>query len=605
LFVARSFWLRHFYFESKIDLRMNNDYQLSDNLILIVVNESKRFGSYTGEILKAEGYNAFQIEPLTAINLNLLNRFDIVILTETELLPDQAGLFRRFVLNGGHLIAFRPDKPLGDILGLSDAGSVIEEGYLKVKTDLPLGEGITSQTMQFHGTADGYNLEGATPIAMLFMDRVTPTRFPAVVSHEFGHGQAMAFTYNLPESLVYTRQGNPDWANQERDGIIGIRAAEMFLGWNDPALTHLNQADEQIHLLSNMIEGMCTNQKPLPRLWYFPGYSQCLILLTDDGEDSTENDFDAHFTDIESKGALMTLYLKGTSVQPESVSRWVAKGHEIASHFDDTAEAENSTEERMRAVVNAAVQSHLATYGLNPKTVRNHWIVWVGWSEQAEIEASCGIGLDCNYYHYDQGSNHGHYLGQVGGFTGSGLPMKFADRNGHVLPIYQVVTQLPDEQWLDEGFYNNFKILFDRSLNMGQLNFICINNHTYLWQLWSKKHVLKMLEDANQRQVPVWTADRTLDFLTARDAARFEEISWSNNNLSFTFVAPISEPGLTLLLPKWVNNLVLSTVEMDGKSLVWKEFNVKGRPSVLVNAGGGGSFRVQAWYSIKNDTVVG
>ena len=31
-------------------------------------------------------------------------------------------------------------------------------------------------------------------------------------------GQAAAFTYDLARSVVYTRQGNPAWAGQKRDG---------------------------------------------------------------------------------------------------------------------------------------------------------------------------------------------------------------------------------------------------------------------------------------------------------------------------------------------------------------------------------------------------
>ena len=157
----------------------------------------------------------------------------------------------------------------------------------------------------------------------------------------------------------------------------------------------------------------------------------------------------------------MTLYLKGTGTSPAAVARWTAAGHEISSHFDDTAEALQPTVAGMQAVASASVAEHQRVYQLVPRTVRNHWIVWVGWSEQAEIEASCGIGLDCNYYHYDRGSFLGDYLGEVGNFTGSGIPMKFSSADGSVLNIYQSLTQLPDEQWLQERFFSGFKTQLD------------------------------------------------------------------------------------------------------------------------------------------------
>ena len=43
-------------------------------------------------------------------------------------------------------------------------------------------------------------------------------------------GQAAAFTYDLARSVVYTRQGNPAWAGDERDGITPKRSDDLFFG---------------------------------------------------------------------------------------------------------------------------------------------------------------------------------------------------------------------------------------------------------------------------------------------------------------------------------------------------------------------------------------
>ena len=55
----------------------------------------------------------------------------------------------------------------------------------------------------------------------------TATANPAVTLRSVGAngGQAAAFTYDLARSVVYTRQGNPAWAGQERDGRGGRRSA--------------------------------------------------------------------------------------------------------------------------------------------------------------------------------------------------------------------------------------------------------------------------------------------------------------------------------------------------------------------------------------------
>ncbi len=567
-------------------------------LVLVDAQASELFGSYTGEILKAEGFNCFRIRHLQEITLELLGESNLVILTEAELTPAQAALLHAYVDEGGCLIAFRPDQKINDLFGISASGNLIEDGYLRLDLDRPVQDGLTLESMQIHGAANGYAMVSKTALSLatLFSDSATPTPYPAVVSHSYGKGKTVAFAYNLPKSIAYTRQGNPAWAGQERDGIPGIRAAELYLGWVDTSKNHFNQADEQMQLLSRLIEDLIEDREPLPRLWYFPGNRKCLVILTDDGEDAGLAEFRAHLADIESKGVRMTIYLKDPSISPGEVANWISRGHEIACHFDDTAEADQTTYAGMYSVACASVNAHLQAYGFPPRTVRNHWIVWVGWTEQAAIEAGLGIGLDCNLYHYDQGSSHGHYLGNAGNFTGSGLPMKFVDRSGQIIDIYQSLTQLPDEQWLEENFYGCFKILIDRSLDSEAFTFVNVNFHTDRWQKWSKKPGLDMLDYANRRNVPVWTAEHVLDFLRAREAASIHDIHWRDHKLSFTFEVPIGGQDLTLMLPHIHNGLTISRVEADGVRQTTRRMTIKGRIYTMLRTGAGGSFDYSVDY---------
>src|SRR5205807_1762603 len=105
-------------------------------------------------------------------------------------------------------------------------------------------------------------------------------------------GQAAAFTYDLARSVVYTRQGNPAWAGQERDGITPIRSDDMFFGnatfdpkpdWVDTSKLAIPQADEQQRLLANLILFMNQSKKPLPRFSYLPfGYKSAVVMTGDD-----------------------------------------------------------------------------------------------------------------------------------------------------------------------------------------------------------------------------------------------------------------------------------------------------------------------------------
>ena len=71
-----------------------------------------------GEILKAEGFNEFRLQPVTAIDFSLeyLKRFDIIILTAISLTGQQENSLFAYVKAGGNLIAFRPGNRLTSVL---------------------------------------------------------------------------------------------------------------------------------------------------------------------------------------------------------------------------------------------------------------------------------------------------------------------------------------------------------------------------------------------------------------------------------------------------------------------------------------------------------
>ncbi len=564
---------------------------------ILVLATSAEFGAYAQEILRAEGFNEFlaasPADP--GLTAEYLSRFDVAILTETKLSAAQAELLTGYVRAGGNLIAFRPDKLLAPVFGLTGTGSTIANGYIKIHTQNALGMGFTRQTLQFHGAADGYELKGGTTVATLGQNVNATNGKPGIVSHQFGEGRALAFAYNLPKSIVLGRQGNPQAAGTEKDGINGIRAADMFTdGWLNPLKNGLNQGDEQMRLLSRAIERLNPKQ-PLPRFWYFPGRNRSLVTLTADGEDSPEEDFEAQLADVKSRGARLTLYLKGTYVSPAKVKKWIDDGFEIAAHVDDTEEAIGPTWRGMNAALGSTLQRFNENYGFRPRTVRNHWVVWCGndrdgkpdFAAQASIEANAGIGFDCNFYHFDQQSAKGHFLGPIGNFTGSGLPMKFINSAGHILSIYQSLTQLPDEQWGQGNLFGNFKVLLDRSLDHEVYTFINVNLHTDRWVTWSRKEGMQLIDYANHRGVPLWTAKRTLRFLERRNEAEFDVIRWSNNELSFEALVPAGEDELTVMLPRTFGSKTLALVSLDEKNVPCSFQSVKGEDYAMIGVSSG------------------
>ncbi len=139
--------------------------------ILVVTGDSNPFGRYLAEILRNEGLNEFDVSKLSDVTQTMLADHDVVVLGETPISGAQATLLSDWVDGGGNLIAMRPDPQLSGLLGLTSANTTLEDAYLKVDTSAPPGAGIVGETIQFHGTADRYALNGASAVATLLLGR--------------------------------------------------------------------------------------------------------------------------------------------------------------------------------------------------------------------------------------------------------------------------------------------------------------------------------------------------------------------------------------------------------------------------------------------------
>ncbi|WP_318346926.1 Rossmann-fold NAD(P)-binding domain-containing protein [Aquipluma nitroreducens] len=584
---------------------------------ILVLTSDNGSDEYTGEILRAEGFNEFRTDKLSdaKVTLDYLSGFYIVILTEMPLTEQHVEMLDTYVKKGGNLLAFRPDKRISNIFGMTDMGASVSEGYIAIDLNSALGKGITNESIQFHGTADKYELSGAKTIADLFIDAHTKSGSPAVVTNNYGKGHAIAFTYNLPKNIIFTRQGNPEYAGIEKDGIVGLRGMDLFTdGWIDTSKNTLNQADEHMHLLSKCLDYLSVDSRPLPRFWYFPDTLKCLAVLDNDGEDNTEADFEPQFEDVDSMGAKMTIYIYALDkVSKAWVDKWVAKGHEIAAHPNDTEEAENPTWNRMDSILGDIKGQIASKYGLTIRTNVNHWFVWCGrnadgsqnFAAEAILEAKHGIEMDANYAFYDIKSNQPeHYLGSLGtnqgNYIGSGLVMKYADAEGKIVNVYQRYTAVYDQQYNEskdpEGFFNSFKGLMDRSLNNDIYSIISIKSHNNEYY-FSKKPLMKMLAYANEKGIPVWTALNLLNFLKMKDEASFSNLVWSDNHLSFSLNSSLKHSnGLTFIVPAMSGGLNVKTITTDGVETPIILKSVKGSEYAFVTVTGGSNFEIDVKY---------
>jgi chitodextrinase len=555
----------------------------ASNPILVITSSANKFTNYYGEILKAEGFNAYSSADISAVTPAVLGGFDEVILGDMPLTASQAAMFSDWVNGGGNLIAMRPDQKLASLLGITAAAGTLTDGYMTVDATQAPGKGIVASSIQFHDTADLYTLNGARAVATLGSSATTLLPNPAVTIRSVGAGQAAAFAFDLARSIVYTRQGNPAFAGQERDGETGvIRPDELFY----PDYLNLDkvaipQADEAQRLLGNMLTAMSTgqNKSPLPHFWYFPNMGKAVIVAASDDHgfsSATEDFFDdllaaspagCSVADWTCYRATSWIYTS-TGLTSAEANQYQSQGFDIGDH-PDTGCTNFTSQEQLNSKLVAELDGFKRLYpGLKPQTGnRIHCIAWSDWASVPKVESANGIRIDMGYYYWPAA----WVQNRPGFMNGSGMPMRYVDTDGTIIDVFQEATNLVNENgaaypaainaMIDkalgpEGYYGAFGTHYDFSDNFSDL-------------------MLQAVQSYNG-QVQMISADQLLTWTDGRNASSFKNLAWSNGSLSFEVEAAAAARNIYALLPAAANGGALSSLSRNGSPVSFTLSTIKG-----------------------------
>jgi hypothetical protein len=586
-------------------------------ILVVTPGSSDEFRNYVPEIMRGEGLNDFASAPVSSLSPALLSSYDVVVLSRTALSDAQAAMVSNWVNAGGNLIAMRPDTRLAGLLGISAlGGATADDANLSVDTSKAPGAGITSALMQYHGPADRYALAGATSVATL------SSGTPAVTLRTVGAGHAAAFTYDLSRSVVETRQGNPAWAGQERDGAAPVRSDDMFFGnaasglpWLDLSRAAVPSADEQQRLLANLITQ--TARTPIPRFWYLPDGRKAAVVLTGDdhGRGDTPTDpsgtvkrFDRNLAqspagcsvaDWQCVRSTSYVYsdsdVSGRAPLPAKLSSYVAQGFEVALHlhvnqpgssldcnpFTSLADLTSQYADQL-----AALRGVLGN--LPAATTRTHCIVWSDFDSQPRAELANGIRLDTNYYYWP-----GSWVGQNPGLlSGSGFPQRFAAADGSLVDVFQATTQLNDEL-VDgqndsnlETETNTLNTLLDNAVgSAGYYGVFTANNHTDPME--TVDHADNVVSAAQAHGVAVITAQQLLTWLDGRNNSSFQGVAFNGGQLTFNIAQASGAHGLQAMLPINGSTGALLGLARNGAPVATSTRTVKGIAYAVFDAQSG------------------
>jgi chitodextrinase len=568
--------------------------------VLVVTSRSNDYTLFTGQLLRAEGLNEYTSIDVSLLTSSFLSPFDVVVLGDTPLTPAQVTTLTNWVNGGGTLIALHPDKQLAGLLGLSDANGTLSNAYLKVDTTIGTpGFGIVGQTIQFHGSADKYTLNGASSVATLYSNATTPTVNPAVTMRSVGSngGRAIAFTFDLAKSVTLTRQGNPAWEGEDRDGDHFIRSNDLFYGamqgdvqpdWIDTSKIAIPQADEQQRLLMNLI--MNSSAMPLPHLWYLPFGKKAAVVMT--GDDHTGGGTVPRFNTYINESPAGCVVANWECVRASSylvpdqnpltdaqLAPFIPLGFEVADH--PYSNCIDWTATSLDQYFTQGLSDFAAKYPSmgTPVSDRFHCWLWDQYATEPKVELAHGIRFDLNY------TNMGApWINTKPGFmTGSGEIMRFADKDGTPIDVWQAVTQMNDES---QQVYPDYAIpLFDNAVGPnGYYGIFATNFHT---DHSADADSDSVVAAAQARGIPVVSAKQMLTWLDGRDRSNFTSFTWNGTALGFSVSAAAGSNGAQGMLPIRANGKTLSTITRDGNAVAFTTQTIKGIDYAFFSAVGG------------------
>ncbi|QSQ23342.1 DUF4082 domain-containing protein [Pyxidicoccus parkwayensis] len=577
--------------------------------VLVATDPTNHFTDYLKEILKAEGLTTFATTDAGNIgNTVSLNDYKVLILGEETLSAAQVTLVTNWVNAGGSLIAMRPAANLNALLGLNASTGTQDNGYILIDTTQAPGAGITSDTMQYHGTADLHTgVTGTRAVATLYSNATTPTTYAAITLRTVGSGTAMAFAYDLSKSVILTRQGNPAWQGQNRDGSSigpGARASDMFYGnasfdpqpdWVNLNKVQIPQADEHQRLLANMIH--LTSSVPLPRLWYFPSAKKAVVVMTGDGHPGGaitqrwQNYLNASpagcsLDDWQCVRGTVYDFVGGPMTATQAQS-YTAQGFEYALHINTNCGDYTATN-LDPSFYTPQLAGFASSYpGIPaPVTNRTHCIAFSDWATQPKVSLAHGIRLDTNYYYWPD------YWVQdrPGVFTGSGLAMRFADVDGTPINVYQLATQMTDES--GQSYPLHIDTLLANALGTkGYYGAFNANMHVDSDPSAGASGSAAIIASAQREGVSVITAKQLLTWLDAREATQVSSVAFTGTALSFTVATPAR--NLSLMVPtRTAAGRTLVSVTRNGSAVTTVPQTIKGVGYAFINGAQAGTYTV-------------
>lgn len=500
------------------------------------------------EILHLEGVNDTHAVRLEDLSDAQVGTRSLVILGPCDPSATDVDALLDFVESGGGLIALAPGEAFSERLGLKSHLTGCLHPRIGVHIDGFPESGLPVKGWtQFLDLAEGTDGE---ELAELRDPAGRPAGHPAIVRIGRGEGTVIVTAFDLAASAAMLRFGNPLLSGARTNGIYRMRPTDLFEGWQQEVDQSYPVADLSCHLLRELCHRAWPAGEVLPWLWYFPRDADTVLLLTSDDDGSKREQFECLVDACESHEARLTFYLvqEGSTMDREWLEALADRGFDFSIHPDLRPPIHAAWEKRLAAHIGQFQEA----YGRSPaSSVRNHAITWSGYVAGARIEAAHGFEFDANYFSLLPTARY--YM------AGAGLPLRFVDPQGQVLPIFQVPTQFSDETTLagldldwslnltpDQAIELVTGLMADNATRHHSL--MCVNAHPVSFATYSAALWKPVMAYGRTNGIPVIDLGRFGAFWKARREVRLSPVPEGRSDVRLHSRPPAGE-GMSAMVP--------------------------------------------------------
>ncbi|MHB9131004.1 MAG: type 1 glutamine amidotransferase family protein [Armatimonadota bacterium] len=530
---------------------------------------------YAGELLQAWG-----LRMVRAYQPADVAQFDPVVIPTVMLLTDavDAEVVLRYVRSGGTLVCCQPAGPLADAAGLRSLGDRALPALLRMTAYIP--PGLAGEMLPIVGHAVTYARQDDTAILGYLCDADdTNLDSPGLTSTAVGDGRILAFAFDLPQCVQWLRQGDP--ARQERvppgDGCPRPAQLACLLPAHDAGWVPF--ADLLALLLVDLL--VRALPYPLPLLSHLPEDAPAILLYSGDEDNASPEATQEQLDWLTSRQARMDLY-----VIPERTPTTVGQLQDYRQRHDagphpDLRHLDGQSVAVRLADLERQIRLFIERYGFQPLCLRNHCIVWPGYTEMVVVLERCGIRMDTNYTsgQYRAGRQYAPYAA-----FGGALPIRFCGASGQMFDVYQQHTHIMDDIWFapDAGIFQEttysfrfgppaFEVIVARIFDdmVGRLHTplgVCI--HPSNWVRFSADQGKALVRHAQQRNIPIWSITEWCQFWDKRARWQFDEYTWDEGLLRVRLSGD-PDARLRLQLPLTRGERTLKQVSVDGLDTGW------------------------------------